>query len=221
MKTIQGDLLLNNCTSEASRFFCNFRIPAAIIASASLRSLLHLTRVHHKQDRKTKDKNRLEQSIVTLCHTFFFSAFVLSIALLVFSSTAELNLHRGEVKHPLAENTFDFLNKEFRFEFAAVRVCSLGCMFSIFNGLGCHLLLEYNLFKEENVTERLIVLSAISSVLSGIASYIHVSGIMNPWSNWFSMTIALMKVSLFLFYALVPNRLWLANEFALFIFGNR
>lgn len=194
MKTIQGDLLLNNCTSEAARFFCNFRTPAAIIAAASLQSLLHLTRVHHKQDRKRRNKNRVEEGVVALCHTFFFAAFVLSIALLIFSATAELNIHQGEVK-PMAENTFDFLNKEFRFEFAAVRVCALGCMFSLFNGLGCHLLLEYNLFKEENVTERLIVLSAISSVLSGIASYVHCSGIMNPWDNWFTMTIALMKVS--------------------------
>ena len=164
MKTIQGDLLLNNCTAEALRFFSNFRTPAAIIAAASLQSLLHLTRVHHKQDRRHKTKNRMEEGVAALCHTLFFFSFVLSIALIVFSSTAELNLHRNDVK-PLAENTFEFLNSQFKFEFAAVRVCSLGCLFSLFHGLGCHLLLEYNLRKEENITERLIVLSAISSVV--------------------------------------------------------
>ncbi len=195
MKTIQGDVLLNNCTSEALGFFGNFRTPAAIIAAASLHGLLHLTKVHHKEDRRSKDRNRMEEGVVALCHTLFFFSFVLSIALLVFSSTAELNLYRSEVK-PMAENSFEFLNDRFRFEFAAIRVCSLGCMFTLFNGLGCHLLLEYDLFKEDNVTERLIVLSAISSVLSGIASYVHVSGVMNPWSNLFTMTTSLMKVSL-------------------------
>lgn len=194
MKTVEGDLLLSNFTSEASTFFLNYRTPAAIIASASLQSLLEMTRIHHKQDRRRKERNRMEEWTVTFCHANLFIAFILSLIVLVISSTAEINIYRGEFK-PLAENTFEFLNKEFHFELAAVRWCFLGSVFSLLKGLGCHLLLEYNLLKEGKRTVGTIVFTFMVSVLSGLLSYMNTTGTMRPWNNLFCMTLDLVKMA--------------------------
>lgn len=195
MKTVQGDLLLSNYTSEAASFFLSYRTPAAILASASLQALLHMTRIHHKQDRRNKTKNHLEEWTVTMCHTTFFLSFILSLTMLVISTTAEINIYQGEFK-PLAENIFEFLDREFHFESAAVRWCFLGCMFSLLKGLGCHLLLEYNLLREEKLTQGAIMISFMISVMLSLLSYLNVAGAMKPWNNWILMTKDLVKVSL-------------------------
>jgi hypothetical protein len=193
MKTIEGDLLLNDFTSEASRFFVSYRTPVALIAAASLQGLLLLTRIHHKADRKKK-KNRLEEWTVTLCHLNFLFSFVLSMAALVLSTTAEVNIYRRDFK-PLAENTFEFLNKQFKFEFAAVRWCFLMSLFALLRGLACHLLLEYNLLRREKMTEGTIVVLAFVSVITGLVSYVNTAGTLNPWNNILLMTKDLAKVS--------------------------
>ncbi len=194
MKTSEGDLLFNNYSSEALRFFLNYRTPAAIIAAASLQCLLHLTRIHHKQGRKEKERNRLELWIVTFCHLHFLLSFVLSMVVLVISTTAEITIYRSESK-PLTENTFDLLDKEFHFEFAAVRWCFLGCALCLLKGCGSHILLEYNLLKKEKRTEASVVFFAFLSILTGFVSCMNASGTTKPWKNLLFMTIDLAKVS--------------------------
>lgn len=193
MKTVEGDLLLTNYTLEASRFFLNYRTPAALIAAASLQALLHLTRIHHKQDRRNKKKNRLEEWMVSICHINFLLAFALSLIILIISTTTEIRIYRGDFK-PLAENVFDLLNKEFYFDFAAVRWCFLGSLFALIRGVGSHLLLEYNLLEGGKRFEGMIVFTAIVSVLTGLLSYMNDAGTMKPWSNYLCMTIDLIKM---------------------------
>jgi hypothetical protein len=196
MKTIDGDLLLSNYTKEASAFFVNYRTPAALILAASLQGLLHLTRIHHKQDRsrdKSKKDHIVEGWIVTFCQINILMSFLLSMIVLIITTTAEMNIYRGEFK-PLAENTFEFLNKEFHFEFATVRWCFIHSTFALLRGVGCHLLLENNLVQKEKFLQRLIVMTLFMSVMTGCVSYTNDAGTMNPWTNWLYMTLGLIKM---------------------------
>jgi hypothetical protein len=194
MRTIEGDLLLSNYTSEATAFFVNYRTPAALVLATALQGILQLTRIHHKQDRRNKKKNRLEQCAVTICHANFLMSFILSIMTLVISTTAETNIYRGEFK-PLAENTYEFLNREFQYEFAALRWCFLHSAFALLRGIVCHVLLEYNLLQEGKMVEGTIVFAAFFSVMAGCVSYTNDAGTVYPWDNWLCMTIDLAKMT--------------------------
>jgi len=122
------------------------------------------------------------------------------------SSTAEINLYRNNsgsggggnrLKTPLAENTYEFLNKEFEFEFAVVRLSFVGSLVTLVKGLGSHLLLEYkgkdNDDKNLGFLKGSIVFTFMVSILTGLCSYMNNHGTMRPWSNWFTMELDLIK----------------------------
>lgn len=193
MKTKSGDLMLNNYSREAASCFLNYRVPAAIIAMASLHSFIRLTRIHHQQDRH-KNKTALEQWVVTMCHLHLFISFVLSIIVLILSTSTEVHIYRDEFM-PVAENTYELLNNQFHFEFAAIRWCFISCAFTLLRGAACHILLEFNLLRKENLREAAIVFTGMVSVLSGLFSYINNAGtLLLPWHDWFSMTKDLAKM---------------------------
>jgi hypothetical protein len=105
------------------------------------------------------------------------------LVILVISSTAEINIYGGELKH-LAESTFKSFDREFHYELAVVRWCFIGCAFSLLNGVVCRLLLEYNMTHEGKYNEGNVLFAFMISVLSGFLSYTNSDGMASPWKNW-------------------------------------
>ena len=174
-------------SNEVSAFFTHYQEPCAILTATSLLCLLKFSKYH-----RVEDKGRLARFLVQLSQVCFITSFMLAICGIVVSMIAQGNILLKRFD-PVATNVYNVLMREFEFEFTAIRWSFLVSTLSLFVGLICTVLLGNDLFYQDKMGEKTLVMMALFSIMSGILSYINTN--LFSWDNIFNMTGKLIKVS--------------------------
>lgn len=151
-------------TAAASAFFGGIRIPASLIAGASLGQLFALA----KRDPKT----RVEKTMTQVYNAAMLVAFMFTlVAVIVSTATTVSVLHGGF--DPVATSGYELLKREFGLEFLTCRMSFLcGCL-SFMIGVSNRLALEFDLLKEEKRDTLFAVGFGLIGVITGLASFVN------------------------------------------------
>jgi len=157
-------------TNTAISYFTSIRIPAALIAGSSLAALFTLT--DRISDDKMQERSRIETIVLIAYHILALASLLLSLNVVV-TSTASANSILLAPQNPLAANAYEFLMRDFEFEFLVTRWSFFSSLFSFLGSLGGRCLVEFDLLCKRRVRSALLILFSVSALFFHLLSFVN------------------------------------------------
>ena len=186
--TMAASPQLIHCSETAIKFFTDIRTPAALIAGSALGAFfIMVNRVKDKEQRKSK----IRFSVIFIYHVLSLLALCLSLNTIVVATAASNSLLVGEY-NPLAVSVYEFLKREFLYEYILIKWCFSISIICFLQAVACRALIEFDFLRKDRIHSSIFVLLSFTGL---IAHCLHMlNDGLYSFPNLWSMTIGLGKV---------------------------
>lgn len=182
--------VVSDHTSAVESFFASVRIPASFLAATSFTELFAV--------QINADDTSIQRQLLILCLVCQGISFVLSMNVIVLSTQALTRSLTGNFD-PFAETGYEFLFREFHFEFVSVRWSFIVSLYGFLLAVTAKILYAFELFNvqgdhyQRNHLELGIgVCLLMSSLLAHLHSY--VNSTMIGWNSLWHMTCDMLQM---------------------------
>lgn len=182
-----SSMVAKDFTAAAVGFFGGVRIPASLVAGASIGQLFSLK----KETMDISSKPVTERILIQMYNIFILASFLFSMCSIVVSTAANVSILYGGF-NPLAETGYELLKREFPLEFIGTRFCFLTSLMSFLVAVTSRIIFEFRLYEKERRDGGLAVILSMATLVSCLLSYVNTT--LYCWPNLPRMGIYIMKV---------------------------
>lgn len=186
---VDSSAVLQNFSSAASAYFISLRVPAGLIAAATLSALF----VFSKDVFDINSKSKIEQSLLRIYVSSMIPAWLLSINTIVFSTAATVTILHGDF-NPMAQTGYQLLKREFEFEYVSARFSFLCSLLLFVVGVTSRAVLSFGLYKDDKKHAGRAYILLMVSMVTHLAC--HINETLYSFANLFTMGIHLNKMIL-------------------------
>lgn len=182
--------VLADHSGAAMKFFTSIRIPSALIAGSSLGALFIMVKAVNSRAEQEKE-SRLRKSLLFVYHALSLTSLLLSLNVIVVATSAFNTLLIGNLD-PMATSPYEFLRREFFYEYVMTRWSFFTAIICFTKAVGCRALLEFDLLRKERIRPAMLVIFSMTALVAHIFHI--VNDVLYTYPNFWLMTIGLLKV---------------------------
>ena len=182
--------VLADRTHAAVDFFNSVRTPSALIAGSSLAALFSL--MEFMKAENLKKASKLERLLLLVYHLFTLASFGLSVIVLVSTTATGNAILFDNLCNPMASSTFEFLTREYPFDFMLTRFSFYTSLLSFLGSVVIRTLLQFQLLRKDRRRSAILVGCSLGSVFFHLLSFVN-DHLINT-ANLFTMAIAITKM---------------------------